>query len=108
MSELAKYHVSSPNLSGACLNTDLQEDGIVFPGVEDIRGQHGFCFIGRTSIIEAVAVLYGVTPEVVKSNMTQDPRSKNQKIADLEAQHEEDVKLLTKYRKMVSELADVE
>ncbi len=60
-SEIVFYHYRNPDpLLAGCLNThDEDTDGVVFPGVEPMEG--AFCFIGRQSIVEAAAALFGLT-----------------------------------------------
>lgn len=62
--ELVTYHEVSPDPQiPGCMNTTLEEDGVVFQGVEPMIGSH--LFIGRTSLIDAVALLFNTTPEKV-------------------------------------------
>ena len=67
-SELVSYHHTSPDpVVPCCMNSQLEEDGVVFQHVEPMVGT--FLFIGRTSIVEAVAKLYGMTPEQVTNKL---------------------------------------
>lgn len=60
--ELAQYFATSPNtLVAGCMNTHDETDGVVFPGIEP--QEDAFCFVGRESILSAIAVLYDLTPE---------------------------------------------
>lgn len=83
MSELAYYHATNPDPLGVagCLNTGNDEDGVVFPGVEVLEVSD--CYIGRTSIIEAVALLYDTTPDRVKALLTGN-KATAQKVRELE------------------------
>ena len=76
MSELAKYaHDNPDSRHPGCRNTGALEDGVVFPGFEPMIGHVGF--IGRTSIIEAVGELYGLTPDDVRASLEEGtPRQK--------------------------------
>lgn len=69
-SELVAYHYRSPDpLIPGCQNTGQEgTDGVVFQGIEPMLGT--FCFVGRQSIIEAVGVLYDLTPEAVDRALT--------------------------------------
>lgn len=81
--ELAHYFATSPNSNVAgCLNTGASGDGVVFPGVEVLRGEH--CFIGRESIIEAVAGITALKPGEVRRRL-ETPDTSKKTIADLEA-----------------------
>lgn len=64
-SELVTYHFRSPDpIVPGCQNTGREgEDGVVFQGVEPMVGS--FMFVGRTSIVEAVGVLFGLSPDAV-------------------------------------------
>ena len=76
-SELVFYHYRNPDpLLAGCLNThDENTDGVVFPGVEPMEG--AFCFIGRQSIEEAMAVLNNMTVTEVRARFeTEEPKRK--------------------------------
>jgi hypothetical protein len=74
-SELCSYHAVSPDpLIPGCRNTGQEEDGIWFNEPEPLLG---VCtFLGRTSIVEATALLFGLTPEAVTKALTKKPRRK--------------------------------
>lgn len=62
--ELAQYFATSPNsIVAGCMNTHDEVDGVVFPGIEP--QEDAFCFVGRDSILAAVAVLYDRTPDEI-------------------------------------------
>lgn len=68
-SNLVAYHKISPDpVVDGCMNTGEGGDGVVFLNVEPLVGVH--LFIGRQSIIEAVAELYGITPVEVDDLLT--------------------------------------
>ena len=72
-SELVSYHEVSPDpVVDGCMNTRQHEDGVVFNGVEPMEGTH--LFIGRTSLVEAVALMYGLTPNQVIAKLS--PKTK--------------------------------
>jgi hypothetical protein len=72
-SELVTAHHTSPDpMIPGCRNTLAEEPGVVFQGVEPLEGTH--MFIGQTSIIEAVALLFNLTPDQVNQKLT--PRKK--------------------------------
>lgn len=68
-SELVRYHKRSPDpIVEGCMNTGKQDtDGVVFLHIEPLEGS--FCFVGRQSILEAVAVMHGLTPAEVKKRL---------------------------------------
>lgn len=67
-SELVSYHEVSPDpLIPDCQNTREPGDGVVFQGVEPMLGTH--MFIGRQSIVEAVALLFDLTPNQVNKKL---------------------------------------
>lgn len=64
-SGLVSYHERSPDpLVAGCRNTGETTDGVVFNHIEPEIGS--FCFVGRRSIIEAVGVLFNLTPDEVE------------------------------------------
>jgi len=68
-SDIVAYHPHSPDQSvPVCQNTGEAGDGVVFLGFEPMVG--AFSFVGRNSIVEAVAVLYGLTPAEVTKRLT--------------------------------------
>ena len=69
-SELVSYHAVSPDpMVAGCQNTREEgTDGIVFNGVEPLVAT--FLFIGRQSIIEAVAALYNLTPDEARLRLS--------------------------------------
>jgi hypothetical protein len=74
-SDIVAYHERSPDpLVEGCQNTGAVEDGVVFFGVEPLIGTD--LFIGRTSIIEAAAVLFGTTPAAVVRALSKKPKRK--------------------------------
>lgn len=81
-SEIVTYHERSPDpLFPGCQNTRTEgTDGVVFQGIEPLVGT--FCFVGRQSIIEAVGVLYGLSPEAVEKALTKRPPGRPPKNAN--------------------------
>lgn len=66
--DLVTLHSTSPDPSiPCCRNTQLEEDGVVFQNVEPMEGTH--MFIGRTSIIEAAALLFDLTPTALVNKL---------------------------------------
>jgi hypothetical protein len=63
--ELAQYFEVNPdpNFAG-CLNSHREEPGVVFPGIEPAEAS--YCFIGVSSLYEALASAHGLTPKKVK------------------------------------------
>jgi hypothetical protein len=66
MSDLVSYHPTNPDPEhGCCRNTGEEGvDGVVFSGIEPVEGT--YCFVGRQSILEAFALLFGVKPNEIK------------------------------------------
>ena len=84
MSELAKYYSSNPDtVLSVCRNTGRAEDGVVFPGIEPLVG--AYTYVGRSSIIEAVAELYDSTPAEVKRLLTGGTPAQQVKLKTAEA-----------------------
>lgn len=52
-----------PNFAG-CLNSQKEERGVVFPGIEPAEAS--YCFVGESSLYEGVAALHGTTPKKVQ------------------------------------------
>ena len=74
-SDIVSYHPTSPDpLIPCCMNTQLEEDGVVFQHVEPQNGSH--LFIGRTSLIEAAAKIFELTPEQVVAKLSGKPAKK--------------------------------
>lgn len=63
-----------PNFAG-CLNTQKEERGVVFPGIEPAEA--AYCFVGESSIYEAVAALNGTTVKKIKTAIGADKKSKD-------------------------------
>jgi hypothetical protein len=61
-----------PNFAG-CLNSQKEERGVVFPGIEPAEAS--YCFIGESSIYEAVAALNGSTVKRIKQLIGADKKS---------------------------------
>jgi len=72
-SDLVTYHHRSPDpLVAGCMNSRAEgTDGVVFNGIEPMEG--AFCFVGRQSIVEAMAALYNTTPADVLARMDTEP-----------------------------------
>ena len=107
-SNLARYcaHNPDPITAGrGCLNSGLAEDGVVFVNVEPHIGQ--YCFIGRTSLVEACAEMFGLSPNKVKGLLmgTDKPsvalKAAEERIAELEPVAE-------KYETLVSAINDLQ
>lgn len=70
-SEWCSYHAVSPDaLIPGCRCTQLEEDGISFVAPEPLEGTD--TFLGRTVLLEAVALLFGLTPLEVHTRLTGD------------------------------------
>lgn len=81
--ELAQYFESSPNtLVAGCMNTHEHTDGVVFPGIEPQEDTH--CFVGRESIVSAMAVLHDMTPDDVLDRLSLDADDQTAYIKELE------------------------
>lgn len=80
MSDIVKYFDRNPDpaLSG-CLNSGKVEDGCVFSGIEPLVG--AYCYVGRTSLLEAVGLLYGVGAKEVHEAMS-DGQPRAQKLIE--------------------------
>tara|TARA_R110000868_G_scaffold30259_2_gene112162 strand:+ start:3236 stop:3586 length:351 start_codon:yes stop_codon:yes gene_type:complete len=68
--ELAQYFEVNPdpNFAG-CLNSHREEPGVVFPGIEPAEAS--YCFIGVSSLYEALASAHGLTPKKVKALLSE-------------------------------------
>ena len=99
--ELAQYFATSPNsLVAGCLNTHEHTDGVVFPGIEP--QEDAFCFVGRASIVSALAVLYGTTPNAVVDRMEGDASDDKLYIKELEKELRELRTFRAKLEKLVA------
>lgn len=80
MSDLVQYFKANPDptLVG-CANSGAVEDGVVFSGIEPLQGT--YCYVGRTSLIEAAALLFNLGVKEVKDALT-DGTSKARKEND--------------------------
>ena len=83
MSDICSYHQRNPDPQfSACRNTGLDEDGVVFDGIEPLEGI--FTYLGRTSLVEAVGLLYGMTPKEVTTALEGGNKALRVKIGRLE------------------------
>lgn len=74
--ELAQPFETNPDPTFAgCLNSQKEERGVVFPGIEPAEAS--YCFIGESSIYEAVAALNGTTVKKVKAALGADKKSRD-------------------------------
>lgn len=63
-SDVCTYYERNPDPQfSACRNTGFTEDGVTFDGVEPLEGI--FTYIGRTSLIEAIGLLFDMSPKQV-------------------------------------------
>lgn len=85
MSNLVSYHPSSPDpVLPGCINSGKIEDGVVFHSILPLEPNAAYCYIGRSSIVEAVALLFDMSVKEVEAALT-DGTAKSQKlIAQLE------------------------
>lgn len=82
--ELAQYFEVNPDPHFAgCLNSQREEPGVVFPGIEP--GEAAYCFVGVSSLYEALAAVHSTTPKRVKDLLTGDSKAKD-KVATLQAE----------------------
>ena len=103
--ELAQYFQSSPNaLVAGCLNTHESIDGVVFPGIEPM--EDAFCFVGRPSILAAVGVLFGITPDEVASRLADDKQVKKTEVTALQKKNRELQTKIDLIHKNLSDLLD--
>lgn len=93
--ELAQYFEVNPdpNFAG-CLNSQREEPGVVFPGIEPAEAS--YCFVGVSSLYEGLAAAHGTTPKRVKDLLTGDAKSKD-KVAALQAEVDGLTERLKKY-----------
>jgi hypothetical protein len=82
--ELAQAFTTNPdpNFAG-CLNTGKEEPGVVFPGIEPAEAS--YCYVGRSSLYEAVAALNDIPVKRVVQLLGGDKKSKD-RITLLEAE----------------------
>lgn len=82
--ELAQYFEVNPDpYFAGCLNSQREEPGVVFPGIEP--GEATYCFVGVSSLYEAVAAVHGLTPKKVKDLLSGADKAK-EKAASLQAE----------------------
>lgn len=97
--ELAQYFDTNPdpNFAG-CLNSQKEEPGVVFPGIEPAEAS--YCFVGMSSIYEAVAAAHGTSVKRVKELLANDKKSKD-RVSVLEADVKRLSEQLEKYEAFV-------
>lgn len=84
-SAMVTYHAQSPDpVVPHCANTGEVGDGVTFDNVEPMVGYN--TFVGRTSIVEAAALLYGLTPSEVEQRLsgTAKPRQRGKGSKELD------------------------
>lgn len=90
MNELVEFHDHNPDPYGdACMNSGIIEEGVVFRHVEPANGFQ--TFIGVTSLLAAVAEVYGLTPNQVKDRLTREKKmvdNLRDNVRDLEAERD--------------------
>lgn len=63
-SSMVTYHKMNPDpLFSVCRNAQIMEEGVAFNGFEPMEGV--FSFVGRTSLIEAIGLVFGLNPNQV-------------------------------------------
>jgi hypothetical protein len=84
LNELVEYHDHNPDPYGdACMNSGIIEEGVVFRHVEPANGFQ--TYIGITSLLTAVAEVYGLTPNQVKDRLTREKKMVDNLRSDVEA-----------------------
>jgi hypothetical protein len=93
--ELAQYFETNPdpNFAG-CLNSQKEEPGVVFPGIEPAEAS--YCFVGVSSLYEAVAAAHSLPVKKVKDLLANDKKAKD-RISVLEAEVKDLSEQLDKY-----------
>ena len=82
-SSIVTYHKMNPDpLFSVCRNTGFIEDGVNFDGIEPMEGV--FTFVGRTSLIEAIGLLYDLDPKQVVESLEGGNKALRVKIGRLE------------------------
>jgi len=66
-------HNPDPGMAG-CLNSGKEERGVVFPGIEPLEAN--YCYVGESSLLEAVAALYGTSVKAVKEAVSDTGKDK--------------------------------
>ena len=85
MSDLVHYFERNPDPSFAtCMNSGAMEDGVVFTAIEPLVG--AYTFVGRTNILEAAGLLYGLGQAEVEKALGEGTDKQKQEIAKLKAQ----------------------
>ncbi len=102
MSDLVQYYATNPDpYHDGCMNSGLVEEGVAFLGVEPQEGI--YTFIGITHLLEAVAEVYGLTPNQVKDRLTREKKV----VDNLRAENAEAVEKVEKYEEVLMALRDV-
>lgn len=103
--ELCQYFQTSPDpMYAGCQNTGEPTDGVVFPGIEPLNATH--CFVGRPSIIAAVAELFQTTVKDISDRLADDKKVVKSEITRLEKENRELRLKLDLIRKNLSDLLD--
>lgn len=89
--ELAQPFATNPDPQMAgCLNSGREEPGVVFPGIEVLEA--AYCFVGATSLYEAVAAINGISVKAAKSAI-EDAGTEREEVkrlrAEVEALHDQ-------------------
>lgn len=102
--ELAQYFETNPdpNFAG-CLNSQKEEPGVVFPGIEPLEAT--YCFIGMSSIYEAVAAANGLSVKKVMDLVANDKKAKD-RVASLQAEIKSLTDQVEKYEQFVKAAED--
>ena len=82
-SDLCSVHPHNPDPQfSACRNSGMDERGIVFTRVEPLEGV--FTFIGESSLLEGVSLLYDMTPKQITECLEGGTKALRVKIGRLE------------------------
>lgn len=102
MNELVEFYDHNPDpYHDGCLNSGILEEGVVFRHVEPAEGFQ--TFIGVTSLLAAVAEVYGLTPNQVKDRLTREKKM----VENLRTERDEAIEERDKYVDVLVALRDV-
>lgn len=101
-SDLALLHETSPDqYNDGCQVSGQVERGVVFPQIETMNSD--FCFIGKTALTEAVAMLYDLNPGQVVDRLTREKSL----VSNLQAKVKDQQEHLDAHRELIAKMREV-
>ena len=101
-SDLALFHATNPDpFHDGCPVSGNIEPGVIYPQIDVVDAD--YCFIGKTALTEAIAMVFELTPGQVIDRLT---REKSQ-VANLQATVADQKEHLEAHRELIAKMREV-